>query len=70
MVSIHSREENKFILEFARNNSLNAKRIWIGAKRSSSGAKEFLWNIRIHLLIWDLGEANNFGGKERFVEMF
>jgi hypothetical protein len=67
MNSINSDDENKFVLDFFKNNT-NNDFIWIGAKKVGSN---FEWNNMnaFNYTNWDSGQPNNTDGKEVYLTM-
>ncbi len=72
MISIHSAEENEFIRNYVAEQPFSLTRVWIGLKRNIYGSREFVWadKSRVDYVNWNLGEPNNDGGSEPYVEMW
>jgi hypothetical protein len=71
MISIQSLEENEFVRNLTKKSIPGAFKLWIGAKRTSSGRSDFEWENGNPFLYnnWDSNEPNNFGGNENYVNM-
>ncbi len=72
MISIHSTEENEFIRNYVEEQPFSLTRVWIGSKRDSSASHEFVWVDKspVDYVNWNLGEPNNAGGLELYIEMW
>ncbi len=72
MISIHSAEENEFIRNYVEEQPYSLTRVWIGLKRRIYASHEFVWVDKspVDYVNWNLGEPNNDGGSEPYVEMW
>jgi hypothetical protein len=72
LISTHSAEENEFIRNYVEEQPLSLTRVWIGLKRSIYASHEFAWvdKSAVDYVNWNLGEPNNDGGFEPYVEMW
>ncbi len=73
MISIHSTEENEFIVNYVKEQPFSLTRVWIGLIRKVYGSHEFVWVDKspVDYVNWNLGEPNNDGGTlEDYVEMW
>ncbi|CAJ0935187.1 unnamed protein product, partial [Mesorhabditis belari] len=75
LASVHSNEENAFIIEFTklgRNISDYEAQPLLGGMRTGTGAKDWTWTdgTPFDYLNWVDGEPNNAGGKESCLQVY
>jgi hypothetical protein len=71
-ISIQSLEENEFVANLTKKSAPKAVFLWIGAKRTSSGLREFVWENGdpFSYSNWDIGEPTDGAQNENYVQMF